>query len=210
MRRGARRHPHPCARAPGDASAPPENASPAALAPLLLLRAELLQLLGRDAESLEAFAAALQVAEKADMPEVVLPAVEGMSLALRSMRDEARAELELVLAQPDTPPFLRARAEQKLNMLDKGTRGAVKREFVALVDRANEIPDEDLRHSLQDMLGAAQGAWENGESEQAIQILQQAQQWVQDNSDVLGAPLTGDLLERLPRIIDMAQATAGP
>ncbi len=136
----------------------------------------------------------------------------GMALCDLQARnvDEARAELELVLAQPDTPPFLRARAEQKLNMLDKGTRGAVKREFVALVDRANEIPDEDLRHSLQDMLGAAQGAWENGESEQAIQILQQAQQWVQDNSDVLGAPLTGDLLERLTRIIDMAQATAGP
>ncbi len=108
-----------------DESAPPENASPDALAPLLLLRAELLQLLGRDAESLEAFAAALQVAEKADMPEVVLPAVEGMSLALRSMRDEARAErtaehlLDCARSVAENPPspFLLARAAEQIALI---------------------------------------------------------------------------------------------
>jgi len=123
--------------------------------------------------------------------------------------DEARAELEFVLGQDNIPPLLRTLAEQKLNMLDQGMKGAIEREFEALLAMVREIPDDNLRVPLKEMLGPANEAWQSGDDEGAIQALNDALTWVQRQWDALGDPLAGELASRLKRIISLT-TEAGP
>jgi len=117
--------------------------------------------------------------------------------------DEARSELEFVLGQDDIPPLLRTRAEQKLDMLDQGMKGAIEQEFEELSRQVNEIPDDNLRVPLKEMIGPASEAWQRGDGEAAIQALRDAHIWVKEHGDELGEPLTGDLDARLDHIIRM-------
>ena len=117
--------------------------------------------------------------------------------------EEARAELEFVLGQDEIPFLLRERAEKRLNMLTQGERGDIEREFEELTSLVNEIPQEDLRGPLKDMLGQAGEALQRGDDESAIQALRDAHIWVKEHWDELGEPLAGDLDARLDRIIRM-------
>jgi serine/threonine-protein kinase len=126
-------------------------------------------------------------------------------------REAARGELEFVLGQEETSPPLRARAEQWLAVLEMGVVGIIEREFQALLELAVEIPEEDgLRTTFKDLLDQVEIAWEAGEEERAIQLLQDAHQWVEDHRDVLGDPLADDLAGRLARIIHLATEPPGP
>ncbi|MBU0704750.1 MAG: TraB/GumN family protein, partial [Chloroflexi bacterium] len=124
--------------------------------------------------------------------------------------DEARAELEFVLGQDEIPFLLRERAEKRLNMLTQGERGDIEREFEELTSLVNEIPQEDLRGPLKDMLGQAGEAWQRGDDESAIQALRDAHIWVKEHWDELGEPLAGDLDARLDRIIRMMTEPGPP
>ncbi|HEY71947.1 MAG: hypothetical protein B6I35_01355 [Anaerolineaceae bacterium 4572_32.2] len=136
----------------------------------------------------------------------------GLALCALQERNvnEARAELEFVLGQDNTPPLLRARAEQKLNMLDQREPGAIEREFNELISIANEIPRQDLRRPLKEMLDHARRIWEQGDKNGAIQILEETRGWVHENWDELGEPLAGDLSARLDNIIHMALELGQP
>ncbi|MEA3339529.1 MAG: serine/threonine-protein kinase [Chloroflexota bacterium] len=123
--------------------------------------------------------------------------------------EEARAELEFVLGQSNTSPLLKTLAEQKLEMLDQGMKGAIEREFEELLATVGEIPDDDLRVPLKEMIGPANEAWQSGDGEGAIQALNDALTWVREQWDALGEPLAGELEPRMERIIRM-MTEAGP
>jgi len=121
--------------------------------------------------------------------------------------EAAHAELDLVLSNRNTPPLLRARAEQRLSTLDtEGEKEIVKRDFEELVALAGEIPEEEIRHTLKEMLAQARRAWENGDADLAIEMLKEASTWVQQHRDELGEPRAEDLSVRLDRIISLVTA----
>ena len=124
--------------------------------------------------------------------------------------EEARAELEFVLSQDEISPLLRARAEQKLESLDQGVKRAIERELEDLNPLVSEIPQEDLRMPLEEMLGQANEAWRRGEEEHAIQVLRDAHMWIKEHRDEFGEPLGRELDERLDHIIRLATGTSPP
>ena len=136
------------------------------------------------------------------------------SLALCALQernlDEARAELEFVLGQDEIPFLLRERAEKRLNMLTQGERGDIELEFEELTSLVNEIPQEDLRRPLKDMLGQASEALQRGDGEHAIQTLEETRIWVQEHGDEIGEPLTGELYGRLEHILFLVTEPGPP
>ncbi|MFQ6102218.1 MAG: protein kinase [Anaerolineae bacterium] len=125
--------------------------------------------------------------------------------------DEARAELEFVLGQDETPPLLRMRAEKRLEILDQGVEGAIEREFEALLPLVGEIRDEDLQRPFKEMLDQARRAWESGDEEAAIGILKEVHRLVREQWwDELGEPLARELDSRLDHIIRLATEPGPP
>ena len=127
--------------------------------------------------------------------------------------ETARAELEFVLVQDDTPALLRMRAEQRLDMLGTGEMGekeSIEQEFEALFAMAGEIPDQNLREPFKEMLDQAREAWTSGDEEAVAQMLKEAHGLVRENWDGFGEPLAGELDSRLDHIIRMVTEPGPP
>jgi serine/threonine protein kinase/thioredoxin-like negative regulator of GroEL len=102
--------------------------------------------------------------------------------------DAARAELEFVLAQEGISPLLKRRADEMLASLDRTPEENIAAEFTAVISLTRQITDERLREELKQQLGDARAAWEEGNREEAIGMLNDTIVWVQDNRDGLDEP----------------------
>ena len=122
----------------------------------------------------------------------------------------ARAELELVLNQEDTSPFLRWRAGQQLRRLEQGPQEIIEQEFEELLTQVEEIPDQELRMPLNEMLNQASEVWQQGEGEHAVQVLEDTRVWILEHEAELGAPLVDELVSRLEHIIHLANEAEQP
>jgi serine/threonine protein kinase/tetratricopeptide (TPR) repeat protein len=130
--------------------------------------------------------------------------------------EAARPELEFVLGQESTPPFLRNRAEEMLVRLDEGgglppdVKETIEREFEELFPLAGEIRDEGLRTQFKDMLSAARRFWEEGDMGAAIDVLTQTHVWVKEHHADIGDPLAEELDRRIDHIIRLATEPGPP
>ena len=88
--------------------------------------------------------------------------------------------------------------------------GAIEREFETLLPLAGEMPNEDLRGPLKEMLDHARMTWEQGDKNGTIQILEETRGWVHEHWDEIGVPLAEKLEARLERIIRLAIGQGSP
>ena len=120
--------------------------------------------------------------------------------------EAARVELEFVLGQDDAPPFLKARADQRLRMLDRGGKETIEQAFDDLAVLAGEISDEDIRTPFKEMLDEARRAWEEGNDGGAIEVLKELHRLVREEwRDIIGDPLAGELDTQLDHLIHLAE-----
>jgi len=95
-------------------------------------------------------------------------------------------------------------------MLNQGERGDIELELEELVSLVNEIPQEELRGPLNEMLNEARGAWQSGDDERAIQMLEEARMWIEEHSEELGDPPAGELYGRLEHILILVTEPGPP
>jgi Tfp pilus assembly protein PilF len=118
--------------------------------------------------------------------------------------DAARAELEMVLSHDRTPSFLRARAERLLERLGAPRENPVEREFEALFQQVERVPERDnLRAEFGGIVDEAGAAWGAGDRDSSLRVLDDARGWVEAHWDDLGPPLAEELISRLERLIDL-------
>jgi tetratricopeptide (TPR) repeat protein len=115
----------------------------------------------------------------------------------------ARDELTFILEMEDISPALRARAEQMITKLSPDEEDGIGQAFENLIRLTNGIDRIVLRRELKTMLAQAQSAWDSGNTEEAVDIMQQVKQWIADNREVLEEAIAVELDAESDRLLEL-------
>jgi serine/threonine protein kinase/tetratricopeptide (TPR) repeat protein len=173
----------------------PENAAAHAYAALLIL--------GRDRDCEQA-KGELEVALELDPGQKWAHYGQAVCYAEDGDADRAARVLDDLLREADLPPVLHRAAEAMLENLEGGTWAAIEREFDALRELAEVIPNPALRDGLLRILDEAESAWHEGDRARSRVEVQHARDWLDDKWDGVNAPLNEQIAERLDMILTLS------
>jgi serine/threonine protein kinase/Tfp pilus assembly protein PilF len=141
----------------------------------------------------------------------------GMALCLaqEGNPDGAREKLFFVTEHPETPSFLRKRAEELLARLggapppDGEKPGpadeAILNEFDVLMNMAQDVEDEGLRQHLKVTLDEARRAWKDGDKDLSLHLVEELIPWVEENAEALNPEQVRMLTLGLRNILRLAR-----